>query len=437
MGIDPAGSACETGGASMLRIGVVALVGWWTAAAAAAEPLRYTLISTERNLDVTAWEIKSQDVTPTWSAAWSVRKYTLHGGKQEGVELIELNNSKLRFTVIPTRGMGVLSVTMGSVRLGWDSPVKEVVHPKFINLQSRGGLGWLDGFNEWLCRCGLESNGHPGTDKFINNVGDEATMELTLHGKIANLPAQEVEVIIDREPAPRIRVCGRVHERMFHGPKLELETEISTEPGANTFRITDAITNHGGQAQEFQILYHTNYGRPLLEAGSTFVAPLRQVTPFNDHAAQGIKQFAEYQGPKPGFVEQVYCLRPYGDAEGRTLLMLRNAAGDKAVSLAYAVRELPYFTLWKNTAALEDGYVTGLEPGTNYPYNRRIERHFGRVPKLDAGATYRTAIDFGIHTGKDAVHRVADRIQAIQNGRETTVDEKPAKIAEAAKGEGK
>jgi hypothetical protein len=48
------------------------------------------------------------------------------------------------------------------VRLGWDSPVKEVVHPQFINLQSRGGLGWLEGFNEWMVRCGLEWAGHPG-----------------------------------------------------------------------------------------------------------------------------------------------------------------------------------------------------------------------------------------------------------------------------------
>jgi hypothetical protein len=421
----------------MRCLGITALFVWWTAAAAGAEPYRQTLISTRQNLDLPTWEIKSQDVTPTWSAAWSVRKWTLHGGKQEGVELIEVNNSKLRFTVIPTRGMGVLAVRMGDVRLGWDSPIKEVVHPKFINLHSRGGLGWLDGFNEWLCRCGLESNGHPGTDKFINNVGEEATMELTLHGKIANLPAQEVELVIDREAPYRITLRGRVHERMFHGPKLELVTEISTEPGANTFRIADAITNHGGQAQEFQILYHTNYGRPLLEAGSTFVAPVRQVTPFNERAAQGIRTYADYQGPQPGFVEQVYCLRPYADSEGRTLLMLRNAAADKAVSLAYAVRELPYFTLWKNTAAPEDGYVTGLEPGTNYPYNRRIERQFGRVPRLDAGATYRATIDFGIHLGKDAVGKVADRIQAIQNGLSTTVDDKPMKIAETGKGEGK
>ena len=112
--------------------------------------------------------------------------------------------------------------------LGWDSPVKEVVHPSFINLNNRGGLGWLEGFNEWLCRCGMEWNGQPGTDRFVNNTGEETTMDLTLHGRIANLPAQEVELIAEREPPYRITLRGSVARADVHGPKLELTTELST-----------------------------------------------------------------------------------------------------------------------------------------------------------------------------------------------------------------
>ncbi len=82
-------------------------------------------------------------------------------------------------------------------------------------------------------RCGLEFAGHPGKDNFINNLGDGAEMDLTLHGKIANIPSSHVEVVIDREPPHRIRIRGRVDERMFYGPKLELWTEISTEPGTD------------------------------------------------------------------------------------------------------------------------------------------------------------------------------------------------------------
>jgi hypothetical protein len=331
-------------------------------------------------------------------------------------------------TVVPTRGMGIRSVTMADVRLGWDSPVTEIVHPKFINLQMRGGLGWLEGFNEWMCRCGMESNGHPGTDKFINNVGDEATMDLTLHGRLANLPAQEVEVVVDREAPYRIRVRGQVDERMFYGPKLELQTELSTEPGSNSFRISDVITNQGPAEQEFQMMYHCNYGPPLLEEGSTFLAPLERVSPFNANAAKGIASFAEYAAPQLGFIEQVYCIRPLPDKDGRTLVMLQNQAKNRAIAVSYSVKQLPYLTQWKNTAAEKDGYVTGIEPATGFPRNRRLERIAGRVPKLAPGATYPMSIDFTILVSAPDIQRTAARIAEIQADRKITVDPEPEKL---------
>lgn len=396
--------------------------------AAAAEPFRQVLTSATRDVHLDAWQCNSRDLDPQSPVPWSVEKYTLHGGKQEGVDVIPVDNGELRITVIPTRGMGILRVEAGGVRLGWDSPVKEIVHPQFMNLQSRGGLGWLEGFNEWLVRCGLEFAGHPGKDKFLNNVGDEAEMDLTLHGKIANIPASEVEVVIDRDPPHRIRIRGQVNERMFYGPKLELWTELSTEPGANSFRIEDTVTNHGAYDQELQIIYHTNFGPPLLQDGARFVAAAKRIVPFNARAAEGLPHYAEYAGPTKGFIEQVYCLYPYADDRGQTMVMLENAAADSGVSLRFSTDQLPYFTLWKNTTAFDEGYVTGLEPGTGFPYNRRIERKFGRVPKLKPGESRQFTLDFTLHSDKDAVARAAREIAQIQNGRNTQVDTAPPKV---------
>jgi hypothetical protein len=39
-----------------------------------------------------------------------------------------------------------------------------------------------------MARCGLEWAGHLGQDRFINNLGEQAEMNLTLHGKVANIP---------------------------------------------------------------------------------------------------------------------------------------------------------------------------------------------------------------------------------------------------------
>lgn len=411
----------------MKRLAMIAGISLCAAATPAAEPLHKILTSARSGIHVDAWE-QSGHAGGAKGPAWSVRKITLRGGKQEGVDIVIIDNGKLKISVIPTRGMGIFSVTSGNdIRLGWDSPVKEVVHPQFMNLQSRGGLGWLEGFNEYLVRCGLESNGHPGTDKFVNNVGDEATMDLTLHGKIANIPASEVEVIVDSAPPYRIRLRGRVDERMFYGPKLELQTEISTELGSTSFRIEDVVTNRGAQEQEFELLYHTNYGRPLLEEGSTLLAAASRVVPFNEHAAQGIAHYSEYAGPKLGFVEEVYCLYPIADKDGRTVIALQNKAQDKAISLAFSVKDLPYVTLWKNTNAEGEGYATGLEPGTNFPANRRIERARGRVPKLAAGESHKATIDFTIHTSTEETKQLQQQIATLQGDVKPTLDDKPEK----------
>jgi hypothetical protein len=390
-----------------------------------AESTRYVLTSVGQNIDLENWQVTARETGIAQDVPWSVRRQRLHGGKQDGVDLIVVDNGRLTITLVPTRGMGILRVVMGDLRLGWDSPVHEVVHPKYVNLEARGGLGWLEGFNEWLARCGLEWAGHPGPDRFINNVGEQAEMNLTLHGKVENIPASEVEVIVERQPRPRIRVRGRVDERAFYGPKLELWTELSIEPGSSTFRIEDALTNRSAFESEFQMLYHVNYGPPLLGAGARFSGPLRRVTPFNAHAAEDVATYSEYAGPVRGFIEQVYNLQPLADGGGRSMLMLSNAARDRAVSMSFAIAELPYVTLWKNLTALEEGYVTGLEPGTGFPYPRRIEREAGRVPKLKPGETRHFAIDFGVHTTSAAVAAVDEQIKRIQNGRATQIDRAP------------
>ncbi len=404
---------------------LAALMAISATAMSSAAVIEETLISARNNIRVEHWHRDYRDLQLPVAAKWSIRKSVLRGGKQEGVDIIEVDNGRLRFTVIPTRGMSIYEAALGDVRLGWNSPVKELVHPRHINLQSRGGLGWLEGFNEWMVRCGLESAGHPGEDRFINNVGDETSMNLTLHGKIGNIPASEVQVLIETEPPCRIKIRGRVDERMFYGPQLELWTEIAAEIGSDTFTIQDTLTNRGGSEQEFQLIYHGNFGPPLLGEGARLIAPLRKISPFNAHAAKSIAGHATYGPPTRGFIEQVYCLQPWADRQGQTAVMLHNPAGNRGVHISWSLQELPYLTQWKNSADLNSGYVTGIEPGTGFPYNRRVERHFGRVPKLQPGQTRRFTLAFTILDSAEDIAQSRQQITDIAAGRPTEIQSSP------------
>jgi hypothetical protein len=118
-------------------------------------------------------------------------------------------------------------------------------------------------------------------------------------------------------------------------------------------------------------------------------------------------------------------IHPLADEHGHSTVLLQNAAKDHGASISWSTRELPYLTVWKNTAAKDDGYVTGLEPATGFPYNRKVERQAGRVPKLDPGETRRFSLDFGLHVSKFEVSEVAKKIASIQKGHTPEVETKP------------
>lgn len=358
-----------------------------------------------------------------FASNWSVKSYTLRGGLQEGVQVVEINNGKLSFAILPTRGMGIWKGQCGDVSLGWDSPVKDPVNPAFINQEERGGLGWLKGFNEWFVRCGLNSMGAPGIDTVLDYSGNAYDVALTLHGKIANVPARAVEVEVTGEA---IIVRGEVDETMMFGSALRLNTEIRTEFGSGAMTIIDTVTNLGNNPQEHEMLYHINYGAPLLEKGSSMVAPFKQVAPRDPRSAEGIDTFGQYGASEIGFVEQAYLYELIGKRGSReTMAMLRNAAGNKASLLRYSLRDFPCFTLWKNTAGKADGYVTGLEPATNYPNSRRFEREKGRVMTLAGGESRTTTITIESLDTKKAVKAAETEIKTLQKSAKAKVHPQP------------
>lgn len=374
-----------------------------------------TLTDTDLNLNIPSFITDATRCTPACPVPWSFRKFTLHGGRQEGVDLIEINNGRLTLRVIPTRGMNILDATMGSIRLGWDSPIKEVVHPTFIQPHNRGGLGWLEGFNEYLCRCGLEWFGSPTTDNHHHAAGEAPANNLTLHGKISNIPASRVQFMVETQPPYRITVRGLVRERSLFGPKFDMTTSITTTPGSNLFTVTDTIANQSAGTQEFSLLYHINHGRPLLEKGSRFVAPVRRVIPMTRRAIEGgVRNYDKYGPPQYGYTEQNYLVELIGDRHGQTTVMLRNRAGNRAVTMSFNLKQLPCFTIWKNTQHELDGYVTGLEPGTSYPFPRPAERKAGRIPTLGSGDSYQATISFALLDTRKGINATTRAIQSIQ-----------------------
>lgn len=376
----------------------------------------WTLLDAAANAHVDELELTPKEVGGT-ARGYRVSKRTLRGGIRDGVDVVELDNGDCRVIVVPTRGMGVWRAWLGDFEVGWRSPVRGPVNPAYVPLFEPAGLGWLAGFDELICRCGLESNGGPEWD-------ERGVLRYPLHGKIANTPARKVEVSIDGSTG-EITLTGIVEETRLYHSKLRLTSTVRVKPGEPGFRIHDIVENVSAEPSELEYLYHINFGLPLLDAGSKVVLPARKVIPQTPRASEGVAAWDTYSAPTAGFTEEVFFFELAAGNDGHTQTMLRNAHGNRGVSLLFNRHELPCFTLWKSTQMPEDGYVTGLEPSINLPNGRSFEAEQGRVAKLAPHERREFRVEVRIHGDAEAVARAEKAIHGLRGTAEPQVFDRP------------
>ncbi|SBS34857.1 hypothetical protein MAQ5080_02996 [Marinomonas aquimarina] len=366
---------------------------------------RFTFTSHAQHTDLSSAHLTAEDMGLPADIAIECKLQTLRGGKQQGSKVITLTVGDKVLRVVPTRAMAILDVTRDALRYGWDSPITEVVHPSFINQEASGGLGWLDGFNEMLARCGYQWAGHPGEDR---------EQMLTLHGRIQNTPADDVVLIVEQEPPYRVTLKGRVDEKRFKSTNFELETELSLTPDEPYVHIKDTLNNLSSYDNTFQAIYHNNFGTPILEQGATLHVAGTQVSPFNDYATQGLHEWNQMPAPTEDFDEMVFNVLPLADEDGMSHALLKNAAGDAGIEVSWASNTLPVLTIWKNTDTLEQGYVVGIEPGTSFAYNRKHQRHLGLVPTIRGKSSKTFQVRFGLFNERADVDASQAKIDALQ-----------------------
>ncbi len=353
--------------------------------------------------------------TPIKAAGGEFRvcRHQLTQGASQGVELIVVDSGKVRAAICPTRGLSLWKANIDAVECGWDSPVVGPVHPSHVPILDEGGLGWLEGFDELLVRCGLRSFGAPDFDS-------SGKMLYPLHGRIGNLPARDVTIDVDVEHS-LLTVSGRVLEARFLQYNLELRASYTFPLGQPVIEVNDSVINRSSQPAGIQMLYHVNFGKPVLGKGAKFHTASDRVVARNEHAATDIATWDTYREPTPGYEEQVYFYASRADDAGWASNVLTSADAKTAVAVRHKVNTLPYLTQWKNTVAETDGYVTGLEPGTGFPNPRSFEEAGGRVVTLAGGES----VDFqlAIEAMTDGA-KIADMTSRLASQRGDITQEK-------------
>ena len=205
-------------------------------------------------------------------------------------------------------------------------------------------------------------------------------------------------------------------------------------PGSSRITVADTVINRQATPAELELLYHCNFGPPFLAAGSRVAVPYDAMAPRDARATEGLGEDPDSASaharsclaPTDGYVEQCYFFRPAAlPGDGASLAALIAPDNRSAAVVRFDRRQLPCLTLWKSTAATEQGYVIGIEPATDYPNTRVVERDAGRVVSLAPRARYEAQIMLEVALGEEQVAGVAAEIGQIHDTASGTTHLRP------------
>jgi hypothetical protein len=317
-----------------------------------------------------------------------LRRFTLSEGREAGVEQIQVRTGAgLGYWLSPTRALDISLAEFGGTPISWQSANGDV-HPTYYD---DTGAKWLrTAVGGLLMTCGLSYVGAPGDSE-------------GLHGRVHHLAARQV-CAEGRWQGDEyeMRVAGVVEETAIFGEYLRLTREIRSRLGQNQIEIEDVVENVGFETRPHMILYHFNFGFPLLGPQTTIRFPSQKVVP--REAETPVAGYDRWQAPQAGYQERVYYHQEMVAANGRVQASIHNPhfplGGDSkpvTVTLVWNPQQLPRLVQWHMPGA--GVHVLGVEPANCYVEGRAAERERGTLEMLEPGESRTYQLVLNVQTG--------------------------------------
>lgn len=315
-------------------------------------------------------------------------------GNGRGVRIAWVNTgSGLRFKVVLDRGMDIADAFFNSYSLVWISHAG-VKPPDYSAVE---GAKWLNSFGGGLLTtCGLSHVGGPEKDEYG---------ERGLHDRISHSPAELISVVQPdlKQGEMTMSLSGRMLQSTTFGPHLELRRTISATLGSPDIRIRDEVTNLGNRPAPHMLLYHCNFGWPLIDEGTEIYWEGELHVP-NDESRKIFRDGNNYKscrnpidshsgsGEAVGFID----IKPQPD--GSCECGVFNPEIGIGVDLKFDKKQLNWLTNWQHWGKNE--YVTALEPCTHPPVGQSAARENKTLLMVEPGESRTYDLDIKV-TVKD------------------------------------
>ena len=317
-----------------------------------------------------------------------IRRMELTEGREKDVEQIQVRTGAgLEYYVSPMRGMDISLAQFGGVPISWQSGNGDV-HPSYYDPE--GGEWGRTAAGGLLMTCGLTQVGSPC---------EENGRKYGQHGRAHHTPAAQVSAEARWEKDEySMTVRGTIEESRIFGESLRLTRTIGSRLGENRISIRDVVENVGEESTPHMILYHFNFGFPLMSEKTLIAFPERDVVPRDEGIP--VEGYDAWDAPQSGYRERVYYHEQANGAgssanrrgEGKAEVVITNPSFPSfdakgrvgiEVHLAWNAGTLPRLVEWKMPG--EQTYVLGVEPSNCHVEGRVVERQRGTLVTLQPG----------------------------------------------------
>lgn len=282
----------------------------------------------------------------------------------------------LSFEVLVERGLDIGAVWVGGTPVAWRAPLgrpQPGSHP----------LGWISRFGGGLLvTCGLD------------NVGP-ARGGRGLHGSHHDTPAHDVAVLrlpAEADLGPGVRIQGIVDSYELFGRAVRLHRRIESRAGRATLTVRDRIVNEGPEPAPIPLLYHVNFGAPLVLPGTRIDLPA-EVHELRDDPAEPTDWRT-----MPGVLDRVteYVWQHTGlatDDDGRAWARVVGGSADEPLTaeVTWRTEHLPRCMEWQ--FPVRGRWALGIEPANAPLWGPERDAPHGGAPLLAAGEEIVTGVE--------------------------------------------
>ena len=310
------------------------------------------------------------------------RRANLTVGKADGMKIIDAANAAgLSLTLFESRCLDIARLSYKGVNMNFGSKAGWVSPQNFASVANNFTQHFQAGM---LYTCGLENIGPPC---------EKDGAQLTQHGTIGMTPADDVSARVDWDSSSIIAE-GTVRNSHLFGGNLALHRKITIPVFESSITIEDTVANEGFTQEDIMLLYHFNFGYPMLDESAKLYINEDSMKPRDEEAEAGKDRWNMFEAPTAGRPEEVFYHDPKIEEDGLVHVKLQNSALKMGSELIFDKAQLPKLVQWKSMMAGD--YALGIEPATTFVEGYANEKKAGRVTTLNPGEAknYRLTLKF-------------------------------------------